>query len=534
MALFGGLSASSPWRKQATTLLIREDAAAKAIRSSKIAGFDLNDTLVSSKIGAPGYQVTVADWKLYSEDVVTRLRQLHEEQYKLVIFTNQGNIRTALDGKRAVAVKAYIDEFLKAVGVPILVMMATAKDKFRKPSGSMWTEVESKFNGGTKIDYKQSFYVGDAAGGPGEHSADDSEYAATVGVRFVHVRDYFKPPGASPAASAGRDQEPSGAGSVGGSPLAPSVERGLELGLSKEKPVVLVLVGAPGCGKSTFAQRLGPAVDRYGTTTTDEGKPWRRVCQDILQKKEYCLRASADVLRAGHSVVIDRTNYNREQREPWLDLAMIQRVSCHCLVFDVSADVCCARTVARTDHEGKLQGGSSVMVVRRLCKMLQPIAATESFDRVRVVRTTEDLEKEISFYTGAPAKKEEAKATGPGPSSVPSVTMTPPPARAATPVSQEKAPASEAKPSLEEPPTKRRKGGPGGVQQAMQAAAAAAEAASAAAGGGGGGARGGGSSRGGDAGGARGARAGGAREGSNSAKQLQQEGRRHQQLYPHS
>ena len=42
--------------------MVREDAASKAAAAPAIAGFDLNDTLVTSKIGAPGYQLTFADW----------------------------------------------------------------------------------------------------------------------------------------------------------------------------------------------------------------------------------------------------------------------------------------------------------------------------------------------------------------------------------------------------------------------------------------------------------------------------------------
>lgn len=423
--LFGGGGGGSPWRKLAATLLVREDAAAKAVASPKIAGFDLNDTLVSSRIGAPGYQVTVADWMLYSGTVVPKLRELHDAGFKLVIFTNQGNIRTALEGKRALAVKAYIDAFLKEVKVPMLVLAATFRDDFRKPSAGMWREME-KLNGGVAVDKAASLYVGDAAGGPGEHSADDVGFAKVVGVRFVHANDFFGPQGAAfgAAASAGAAAPPSARTVAGASKLAFSVERGLALRLPARPspPVVLVLVGAPGCGKSTFADRLGPpaaagarAKPRAsgGGAAGREDSPWRRICQDLLGNKDACLRALAASLQAGCSVVIDRTNYSREQRAPWLDAAKASGAQCHCLVFEVALQDCLGRVAGRTDHEGNLQGGGSRLVVGKLFGQLEAVSTAEPFDRVRIVRTFADVDEETHFYRGGGAGTVEGPPAGP-------------------------------------------------------------------------------------------------------------------------
>ncbi|CAE8615748.1 unnamed protein product, partial [Polarella glacialis] len=216
------------------SLLVREDSSSQ-VSSAKIAGFDLNDTLVSSKIGAPGYSVTISDWKLYNDRVLLKLREAHEQGYKLVMFTNQGNIKSALEGKRSQAFKAYVDAFLQATGLPFLVLAATQRDRFRKPDVGMWEYVEQKANAGLPVNRSESFYVGDAAGGEGEHSADDVDFARAVGVKFHHARDFFGPPGGSAETAGSKRRAPEVAVADGPKPakmakagLGVSVEKGLQ------------------------------------------------------------------------------------------------------------------------------------------------------------------------------------------------------------------------------------------------------------------------------------------------------------------
>ena len=126
--------------------------------------------------------------------MVAKLKSLHCQGFKILIFTNQGNIGTELKGKRAIEVRAYIDAFVAELGIPVLVLMATQRDHYRKPRVGMWEYLEQNANGDALIDRTKSFYVGDASGGPGEHSADDSDFAEAAAVKFFHAHDYFGPP----------------------------------------------------------------------------------------------------------------------------------------------------------------------------------------------------------------------------------------------------------------------------------------------------------------------------------------------------
>lgn len=78
-------------------------------------------------------------------------------------------------------------------------------------------------------------------------------------------------------------------------------------------PILLLLVGLPGSGKSTFARRLPSSA-------------WLVVNQDTIHdghpgSRKQCLTAAREGLREGRHVCIDRTNMTVEQRGDFLLLA---------------------------------------------------------------------------------------------------------------------------------------------------------------------------------------------------------------------
>ncbi len=88
-------------------------------------------------------------------------------------------------------------------------------------------------------------------------------------------------------------------------------------------PVVVILVGVPGSGKSTFCARL----IAKGNTT------WVRVNQDSISNgrrgsKQQCLAAARDAVLAGHSCIMDRCHQDAQQRSDFIKLA----AGLHCQV----------------------------------------------------------------------------------------------------------------------------------------------------------------------------------------------------------
>ena len=66
------------------------------------------------------------------------------------------------------------------------MFIASSEDDYRKPGTSMWELLSDKQNGGVKINLKESFFCGDAAGRKdGKHkdfSDSDLKFALNVGI----------------------------------------------------------------------------------------------------------------------------------------------------------------------------------------------------------------------------------------------------------------------------------------------------------------------------------------------------------------
>jgi bifunctional polynucleotide phosphatase/kinase len=174
--------------------------------SDKIAAFDLDDTLQKTKSGKPGYVVTdINDFIWWHSSVPRKIKQLADDGFKIVIFSNQGGVKGALDGVRAKVVRKRVDTLCaKFPDVPICFFCGTqsgpAKDPhgYRKPATGAWVYFTNNCNGdGSEVDFSKSFYVGDAAGRAAEagraedHSVSDLQFAQNVGIAFFTPEQFF-------------------------------------------------------------------------------------------------------------------------------------------------------------------------------------------------------------------------------------------------------------------------------------------------------------------------------------------------------
>ncbi|XP_038688379.1 transcription factor bHLH140 isoform X2 [Tripterygium wilfordii] len=161
----------------------------------------------------------------------------------------------------------------------------------------------------------------------------------------------------------------------------------------KGKPIVVILVGAPGSGKSTFCDH----VMRSST------RPWVRVCQDTINNgksgtKAQCLKSAAIALKDGKSVFIDRCNLDREQRVDFVKLGGPQ-VDIHAVVIDLPAQLCISRSVKRTGHEGNLQGGRAAAVVNKMLQKKELPKLNEGFSRITFCHNETDVQAALNTYT---------------------------------------------------------------------------------------------------------------------------------------
>lgn len=149
----------------------------------------MDSTLIETKSGAR-FAKNASDWKFWHDptSVPKKLKELVEEGYRVVVFTNQGGVEkghTQID-----TLKKKFEAIHQALKLPMTFVGSTHGDKYRKPGTAMWDYFCEKLNGGIEVDKKKSFYCGDAAGRPKtdtrnkDHSDGDRKFAINIGLEF--------------------------------------------------------------------------------------------------------------------------------------------------------------------------------------------------------------------------------------------------------------------------------------------------------------------------------------------------------------
>jgi len=141
---------------------------------------------------------------------------------------------------------------------------------------------------------------------------------------------------------------------------------------------LIVLVGAPASGKSTWAQRNGHGavhISQDGLIDAITPQGFDHVYRPVYAAAEDALASAA--LREGHTVIVDRTNRTRGHRGRWLKIAQEVNAPAIAVEMAASAEVCRMRNRARI--------GPRRLTEERISRMLhalEPVHREEGFSAI--------------------------------------------------------------------------------------------------------------------------------------------------------
>ncbi|XP_053362829.1 bifunctional polynucleotide phosphatase/kinase [Clarias gariepinus] len=310
---------NSHWQQIGNLMLY---TAAGVTARAKIAGFDIDGCIITTKSGKV-FPTSPDDWKILFSEIKPKLTGLLKEGFKVVFFTNQMGI--ARGKLRPEVFKSKVEDILQTLNLPVQVFVAAGPGIYRKPVTGMWEHLCEKANDGVTVDKSQCVYVGDAAGRPAnwapgkkkkDFSCSDRLFALNIGVQFQTPEEFFLGWKAAPFDMPAFD--PRGLDSKARLYDPPNAS------LTSPSQEVIVAVGFPGAGKSTFFQsHILP-------------KGYVYVNRDTLGSWQNCVSACERALKEGRSVAVDNTNPDPESRKRYVDVSKSAGVPCRCFNFTAS------------------------------------------------------------------------------------------------------------------------------------------------------------------------------------------------------
>jgi predicted kinase len=138
---------------------------------------------------------------------------------------------------------------------------------------------------------------------------------------------------------------------------------------------LIVLVGPPGSGKTTWARRNGRGAvhvsqDELIDAITPHG--FEHVYRAIYREAEDAVARAA--LKAGHAVIVDRTNRTSVHRERWLRIA--REASCPAVaVVMTTSEALCRKRNAKRDAVRRV----SEQRMDRMFAVMEPVRPDEGF-----------------------------------------------------------------------------------------------------------------------------------------------------------
>ena len=321
----------------------------KLYNCKNIACFDLDWTIIRPEIGKK-FPISIDDWGFaYKMD---KLRHYYKNGYKIVIMSNQ---KGSYSGKGSFTFEDFqkrwfnIQELLK---VQAYILVAPLDDLNRKPLYGMWEFMEKNLNGDLKINYVNSFYIGDACGRPTDHSECDIKFAINCGLNFKTPEEFFEDStkfpfeelklnlrGFNPRKYLEDFNQTENQTNIIENNLKSwkNIKDVLEGNFENIKVRLIILVGSPASGKTTLSQKI---LDLNSSCKAP--RTWNIYSLDNEgSKKKMANKLSIVLKETSKCCIIDATNGKLEMRNEWIKIAkdIDENIDVVCIYINIEKEI---------------------------------------------------------------------------------------------------------------------------------------------------------------------------------------------------
>ena len=235
---------------------------------SNIIAFDMDNTIISTKSGKR-FPKSMDDWKFIFESK-TKLNKIAKKN-SIIIITNQLGItknKTKIED-----IEGKLDMIRQELNIPILAMIASADNNYRKPRIGFYMMLEKMYLEKNKK-IKSFTYVGDAAGRTGDHSDSDykfllnvSKYTPNIETKFYLPEEFLDKDTNNNKNILGYDL------SYKGKDSTKKIISKIDSITDSLKNQVILISGYPASGKTTLASKLSKKLNiTYFSKDKDKGK----------------------------------------------------------------------------------------------------------------------------------------------------------------------------------------------------------------------------------------------------------------------
>lgn len=290
----------------------------------KIASFDYDWTLVKPKSNST-IPKNKEDWMWLRPNVPDILQSYYDKGYSIMIFTNQSKSWKV----------EQIKEVLGLLNIPILCVIATSKEYY-KPNPHIFTETVQKV-----WDKKYSFYCGDALGRVADWSGSDKQFADNIGMQTKQPEEIF--------------------------PFVKDEKNETDI-FNKDGQEMIIMIGFPGSGKSTFAKQHFNN-DKYKIVSGDELKTIKKITNYTKQ-----------MLEEKHSVIIDATNPSKKKRAEYIEIAKTFDIPVRCIHITTSLE----ESIYRNNERAKTGNGVPKIVYNIYRKNFEEPTQDEGCEIIKI------------------------------------------------------------------------------------------------------------------------------------------------------